>query len=175
MDSLCDPHPVMSLLLNVNELLFLFYGLSVCKRFLVFKLYLPPANEVCEGYVFTPVCQSFCSQRGCMAGGACVAGGMCGRGACVAGGCAWARVCVHDREVCMAGCVCVGRGACMGRGDVHGRGACMPHTPPRHYKIRSVNAQAVCILLECILVLFSNYTMPLLQRVIEFINKYAFQ
>ena len=23
---------------------------------------LPPANEVCEGYVFTPVCQSFCSQ-----------------------------------------------------------------------------------------------------------------
>ena len=22
---------------------------------------LPPANEVCEGYVFTPVCQSFCS------------------------------------------------------------------------------------------------------------------
>ena len=41
---------------------------------------LPPANEVCEGYVFTPVCQSFCS------GGACVAGGMHGRGACVAGG-----------------------------------------------------------------------------------------
>ena len=23
-----------------------------------------PANEVCEGYVFTPVCQSFCSQGG---------------------------------------------------------------------------------------------------------------
>ena len=29
---------------------------------------LPPANEVCEGYVFTGVCQSFCSR-----GGACVA------------------------------------------------------------------------------------------------------
>ena len=27
-------------------------------------LLLPPANEVCEGYVFTPVCQSFCSQWG---------------------------------------------------------------------------------------------------------------
>ena len=27
-------------------------------------LYLPPANEVCEGYVSTPVCQSFCSQEG---------------------------------------------------------------------------------------------------------------
>ena len=25
-------------------------------------MFLPPANEVCEGYVFTPVCQSFCSQ-----------------------------------------------------------------------------------------------------------------
>ena len=23
---------------------------------------LPPASKVCEGYVFTPVCQSFCSQ-----------------------------------------------------------------------------------------------------------------
>ena len=30
---------------------------------------LPPANEVCEGYVFTPVSQSFCSQR--------VGGGVC--------------------------------------------------------------------------------------------------
>ena len=29
-----------------------------------FNTYLPPANEVCEGYVFTPVCQSFCSQGG---------------------------------------------------------------------------------------------------------------
>ena len=27
-------------------------------------LLLPPENEVCEGYVFTPVCQSFCSQVG---------------------------------------------------------------------------------------------------------------
>ena len=27
-------------------------------------LFLPPANEVCEGYVFTSVCQSFCSQGG---------------------------------------------------------------------------------------------------------------
>ena len=23
-----------------------------------------PTNKVCEGYVFTPVCQSFCSQGG---------------------------------------------------------------------------------------------------------------
>ena len=57
-----------------------------------------PANEVCEGYVFTPVCQSFCSQgwpcmaEGCVAGGMhgeghAWLGGMCGRGACMAGGC----------------------------------------------------------------------------------------
>ena len=26
--------------------------------------FLPSANVVCEGYVFTPVCQSFCSQGG---------------------------------------------------------------------------------------------------------------
>ena len=35
--------------------------------FSAFSLFLPPANEVCEGYVFTPVCQSFCSR----VGGAC--------------------------------------------------------------------------------------------------------
>ena len=28
------------------------------------KKILPPANEICEGYVFTPVCQSFCSRGG---------------------------------------------------------------------------------------------------------------
>ena len=26
-------------------------------------MFLPPVNEDCEGYIFTPVCQSFCSQR----------------------------------------------------------------------------------------------------------------
>ena len=28
--------------------------------------FLLPANEVCEDYVFTPVCQSLCSQEGCL-------------------------------------------------------------------------------------------------------------
>ena len=27
-------------------------------------IFLPSANEACKGYVFTPVCQSFCSQGG---------------------------------------------------------------------------------------------------------------
>ena len=44
--------------------------------------YLPPVNEVCEGYVFTGVCLSTGGGHACM-------GGVHGGGACVAGGCAW--------------------------------------------------------------------------------------
>ena len=43
--------------------------------------FLPPANEVCEGYVFTGVCLS--------TGGAKRGRGHAWRGACVAGGRAW--------------------------------------------------------------------------------------
>ena len=104
---------------------------------------LPPANVVCEGYVFTHVCHSVhrggmrgCSGgacvvaprgvRGCSQGGhACLGGSMCGKG-----GCAW------HRGVCMAKGVCVGhawqrgcawwRGACVAKGGVHGEGgACV--------------------------------------------------
>ena len=47
-------------------------------------------NEVCEGYVFTPVCQSFCSQGGMPAprgvpaprGSACYWRGVCSRSGC---------------------------------------------------------------------------------------------
>ena len=74
---------------------------------------LPPANEVCEDYVFTPVCESFCSQVG---GHVWLQGGICGcRGVCMV---------VGD----MHGC---GRqvwlwGACMVVGGMHGcRGACV--------------------------------------------------
>ena len=79
---------------------------------------LPPANEVCEGYVFTRVCQSFCSQGGWhvwLLGGMCgcsggghvlLLGGMCGcRGACVvAGGCA----CLLGGHVWLLWGACVG-------------------------------------------------------------------
>ena len=104
---------------------------------------LPPANEVCEGYVFTPVCHSVgggVHGRGaCMHGrghvwqGVCVAGRHAWQGVCVAGGHAWqGGVC--GREACMSGGMC-GRGACMAGGcawvgGMHGRGACMPHMPP---------------------------------------------
>ena len=54
-------------------------------------------------------------------------------------------------EVCMAGGH-AWQGACMA-GGAHGGGhAChTPSSPPGHYEIRSVNARAVRILLECIL------------------------
>ena len=91
--------------------------------------FLPPANEVCEGYVS----QSFCSQgvgvhgggeghawQGGMHGGggmhgreACMAWGHAWWGACMAGECAWQGG-KHGREVCMAGACVVG--------GMHGRG-----------------------------------------------------
>ena len=42
------------------------HAMSIYIEILSMRLweFLPPANEVCEGYVFTPVCQSFCSQGG---------------------------------------------------------------------------------------------------------------
>ena len=42
-------------------------GFSVQYEYLhtiLYKPFLPAANYVCGGYVFTPVCQSFCSQWG---------------------------------------------------------------------------------------------------------------
>ena len=67
-----------------------------------------------------------------------VKGGMCGeRGTCIAkGGHAWQKGGMHGK-----------RGACMVKGG-HVWYAC----PPPFYEIRPVNARAVRILLECILV-----------------------
>ena len=72
-------------------------------------------------------------QGACMAGRACVAGGMHGGGTCMAAGCVW-------------------QGSMCGRGHAWWGGMHATHAP-QHYEIRSVNAQTVCILLECILVL----------------------
>ena len=60
---------------------------------------------------------------------------------------------MHGRGTCVSG-----QGACVaeGGGGMCGRG-CMPHVPP-HYDIRSVNARAVRILLECIPVVFAETT-----------------
>ena len=74
-----------------------YYIDSVYNYFTVSCQYLPPANVVCEGYVFTPVCDSV--NRGGVH--SCSGGGMhgCSRGACMValggacmvapGGCVW--------------------------------------------------------------------------------------
>ena len=93
-----------------------------------------------------------------MAGGHAWQGCMCGRGhawqgVCMAGGGVHGRGVggMRGRGVCMVGGMCGGgcvwQGACMA-GGMHAT-----HAPPQHYEIRSVNARAVRILLECILVL----------------------
>ena len=111
-----------------------------------------------QGNVFTPVCQSFCSQgghawwglcmaRACMAGGMDGGGGHAWSGACMARGCAWQTgACVaggiHIRWVCMVG---VFMGVCMAGAHVW-----QERWPP---------LRAVRILLECILVNFAlKYT-----------------
>ena len=72
---------------NANTMDFFTHAEGTSKR----NIELPPANEVCEGNVFTGVCLSTGGHAWsgvCMAGGACMAGGVCvagGRGACVAG------------------------------------------------------------------------------------------
>ena len=108
----------------------------------------------------------------CVAEGACMVGGMCGRGVCMGrgacmagGGHAWqggacmAEGNVHGRGACAAGGHAwqggIHGGGVHGRGcawqeGMYGRGCACP--PPGHYEIRSVNARAVRILLECILV-----------------------
>ena len=85
------------------------------------RLSLPPANEVCEGYVFTPVCQSFCSQ-----------GGIRGMGRAWRGGCEWWGV-VRGGGMCVAGWH-AWQGVCVPR---------MPPPPSRYYDycIRSMSGR----------------------------------
>ena len=138
--------------------------------------YLPPANEVCEGYVFTPVCQSFCSQGRhawlgvCMVGGhawlqgACVVAGghaWLWRGACVfVGGHAWLPggyawlwgvwMVLGGVHGC-GGCAWL-QGACMVEGGMHGCGevCVVAGGGVRGIRRDTVNERAVRILLECI-------------------------
>ena len=101
---------------------------------------LPPANVVCEGYVFTPVCDSINSGEG-----SCVAGGhvWLGYGACVAG----RGACMEKGDICDKGGACVAKGGCMVKGAMRAKGGvCGMHAPL--YKIQPVNARAVRILLE---------------------------
>ena len=104
-----------------------------------------------QGYIFTGVW--FCPQGGRHAW----PGGVHGQGVCMA------------RGACMVGhtwqgaCVVVVGGACMVVVGVcvAGEGACMTCTPPRQILRlwHTVNEWAVCILLECILVLKRCHTV----------------
>ena len=71
------------------------------------------------------------------------------------GGHVWQGVCIAGGHMWQGGMH--GRGACV-VGGMHGRGAMHAMHAPRHYEIQSVNAWAVRILLECILV-FSVITL----------------
>ena len=93
--------------------------------------FLPPATEVWEGYVFTPVCHSVHRGRGvCMAGGGGHVwqgrhgGGVVWQGGMRGGGHAWWGA-MHGRGVC-------GGEACMA-GGIHGT-----HAPGSYYDIRSI-------------------------------------
>ena len=101
-----------------------------CKRgnYFQWQFSLPPANEVCEGYVFRGVClstgghawQGGCAWQGGMRGGGMHGGGHAWWGACMAGACMVG--------VCMAGGMhgggVHGRGHAW-QGGVHGKGACV--------------------------------------------------
>ena len=105
-----------------------------------------------QGYIFTGVCDSV--HRG---------EGMRGQGVCMARGCAWPGG-MHGQGAYMAGGMCGGGGgACMVVVGVcvAGEGACMTCTPPRQILRlwHTVNEWAVCILLECILVLKRCHTV----------------
>ena len=81
-----------------------------CRRLVKFILYLPPANEVCEGYLFTGVCLSTGGKGACMFfWGVCVvfSEGVYG----FFGGCSWffLGVCI----VFSGGACFLGGGACM--------------------------------------------------------------
>ena len=134
--------------------------------------FLPPANEVCEGYVFTGVCLSTggacvvaCRGGAWLLGGACVVAhrvGMhgCSWGACVVapggacmvapGGacCGWSWWGVHG---CSWGACVVAPGGCAWFAP---GGACVVAPGERGWFFRwdTVNERAVRILLKCILV-----------------------
>ena len=116
----------------MQHMSYLLSHISICNRY--YHEYLPPANEVCEGYVLTGVCLS----RG---------------GACMVAGGAWLLAGVHG---CRGTCV-VAWGAFMVAGGMHScRGAAWLRVGMRRLRQDTVNEQAVHILLECILVYYAT-------------------
>ena len=125
------------------------YGIRLCAaRADGFNECLPPANDVCEGYVFTGVCLSMGGSGGVpvsVHGGFCPGmGGLCPGGGGLSRG--WG-VCIGGGESLSRGWgVSVQGGLCPGWGSLS-RGS-LSWRPPSPYG----NERAVRILLECILV-----------------------
>ena len=132
---------------------------------------LSPANEVCEGYVFTGVCLSTGGLGLCPGGGVSVQGISVWVGLCLglSGFCSgWSlsgALWFLFRMVSVQRCLCLGvslpggsspKGS-LSRGISVWRGLCH-RPPPSPYG----NVQAVHILLECILVvfIFAHYFSP---------------
>ena len=99
--------------------------------------FLPPANEVCEGYVFTPVCQSFFSPGG----GACLGPGPGGSRPRPGGGVGVSRP--RPRK----GCLGPGPRGCPGPG-----GVCIPACTEADTPQQTATAAGGTHLTECILV-----------------------
>ena len=108
-----------------------------CDALIKGLLHYRPQTKLREGNVFTPVCQSLCSQ------GVCVVGDMHGRGVYVALGYVW------WGGICGGG-IC-GRGHAW-QGSVHGRGCVLGGCACRRQERRPLK-RTVRILLECIFVL----------------------
>ena len=140
---------------------------------------LPPATKLGQGYIFTGVCDSVHRGGACVVGGACAwlqGACMICQGACVVAGgaCVVARGGMHGcRGVCgcWGECIAMGgvwlgaclvargcawlRGACVVAGGMHGcrGGVCGCKGGMCRARRDTVNERAVCIPLECILVI----------------------
>ena len=104
---------------------------------------LPPANKVWCKVIFLHLFVIL------FTGGwvPCLVGGMPGPGGACSGGCAWSRGCLFPGGAWSRGCLLSGVVPAP-RGDAWSREGCLVETPPPGQLL----LQAVCILLECILV-----------------------
>ena len=106
------------------------------------EVFLPPANEVCEGYVFTPVCHSI-HRAGCLGPGG-------GWGGLALGGCLGPDPRGGWGVWPGGGVQAQARGVCRHRGCIP---ACTEAETPSSKRLL---LRAVRILLECILVFFKS-------------------
>ena len=89
---------------------FVMHVLRVCvfekRNSFLFLIFLPPATKLRQGYVFTPVCQSFCSRGFSVPAGVSVQGGLCPGGLCPGG--SLSRRGSLSRGVTIEGGLCLG-------------------------------------------------------------------